>query len=191
MLQDVKLSIEIALKLNIRIQPLHDNWCVLCCPSRLRNLCNASTSQSCAKASLPIRFYTYRLQPAVHTCRVLLPPSTSHHAFCSSQADTGTVKRALCVTHPSLAVLVHECLVRKCAPIDRFASSAIPLGEVTALGHELRNDPVHPRACGEQLQLNSTALTAVYFSCLHHRAQPSLMGTSNNLLENAVLAFAL
>jgi len=70
-----------------------------------------------------------------------IKPRGRHEA----QEELGTVGVRACVGHGENAwsvVFVYEILVVKFVSIDGFATSAVLVGKVSTLSHELRNDSV-------------------------------------------------
>jgi len=70
-------------------------------------------------------------------------------------------------------MLQGKVLIFKLVSIDRFSSSAIMVGEITTLAHEVRNDPMENASFISKTFFTSTQSTEI-FSCFWYNITTEL-----------------
>lgn len=62
-----------------------------------------------------------------------------------------------------------KVLIVKLASINGLATGAVVIGEISALAHELRNDPVEAAAFESEALLVRTQTTKVFYERMHKK----------------------
>jgi len=112
-----------------------------------------------------------------------------------AKEELGAISVGAAVRHgedAALGVAVGEALVGKAVTIDRLATSAVPAGEVTALGHEATNDAVELGVGKAEAHLASAELHEVVAGAreiiVHLEDHAANGGTANRNVHIATTA---